>query len=89
MNPKLCGLHEPKQYTELMIAELIPAVNALSLHQKWLLANELWEEVEERQKELPTTDEVRSIVEQRFAEFERDPSTAMTLEEFKSRHLLP
>ncbi|HSI13242.1 MAG TPA: addiction module protein [Chthoniobacter sp.] len=72
-----------------MIADQIPAVKQLSLQDKWLLANELWAEIEERQQELPTSPEIMSMVEQRFAEFERDPSTAMSLEEFKRRFNLP
>lgn len=72
-----------------MIAELIPAVKQLSLQEKWLLANELWEEIEEHQNELSTDTEIMAVVEQRFAEFERDPSTALSLEEFKRRFHLP
>ena len=72
-----------------MIAERIPAVKLLSLQDKWLLANELWEEVEEHQQELPTSPGIMAVVEQRFAEFERDPGTAMSLEEFKRRFRLP
>jgi putative addiction module component (TIGR02574 family) len=72
-----------------MIVEQIPAVKELSLEQKWLLANELWEEIEEQQEALPTSPEIVALVEQRFAEFARDPSTAMTLEEFKRRYRLP
>ncbi len=72
-----------------MIVEQFPAVKGLSLEQKWLLANELWDEIEEQQQTLATSPEIISIVEQRFAEYERDPSTAMTLEEFKRRYRLP
>lgn len=72
-----------------MIAEQIPALGKLSLEDKWLLAAELWDEVEQRQGELPTTPDVQQIVEQRFAEFERDPSAAMSLDEFKRRFRLP
>lgn len=72
-----------------MIADQIPAVKQLSLQDKWLLANELWAEIEERQEELSTSPEIMALVEQRFAEFERDPSTATSLEEFKRRFKLP
>lgn len=72
-----------------MIADQIPAVSQLSLKDKWLLANELWEEVEEHQQDLPTSPEVMALVEKRFAEYERDPSTALSLEEFKRRFHLP
>lgn len=72
-----------------MIAEQFPAVKQLSIDDKWMLANELWSEVEEHQEELTTNPEIVSLVEKRFAEFERDPSTAMTLDEFKRRFGLP
>jgi putative addiction module component (TIGR02574 family) len=72
-----------------MIAEQIPGVKELSLQEKWLLANELWDEVEEHQQELPTSAEIMAVVEERFADYERDPSTAISLEEFKRRFQLP
>ena len=72
-----------------MIAEQIPEVGKLSLEDKWLLSTELWEEVEQKQSLLPTAPEIQQIVEQRFAEFERDPSSAMTLDDFKRRFRLP
>jgi hypothetical protein len=72
-----------------MIAETIPALGQLSLEEKWLLANELIAEVEDQQAALPSSPEIQAIVEKRFAEFECDPSTAMTLESFKLRFSLP
>ncbi|MEN9283559.1 MAG: hypothetical protein RLZZ179_1052 [Verrucomicrobiota bacterium] len=72
-----------------MIVETIPALGQLSLEEKWILANELMAEVEDRQEALPGNPEIQAIVERRFAEFERDPSTAMTLETFKLRFSLP
>ncbi len=72
-----------------MIVETLPAIAALSLEQKWSLAVELWDEVDERQAELPANPAILKIVEERFADFERDPSTAMTLEQFKRRFQLP
>jgi len=72
-----------------MIAETIPALGQLSLEEKWLLANELIAEVEDQQAALPSSPEIQAIVEKRFAEFERDPSTSMTLDSFKLRFRLP
>ncbi len=72
-----------------MIAERIPALKELSLEEKWLLANELIDEVENHQEELPPSDAIRAIVEQRFTEYEKDPSTALSLEAFKHRFSLP
>ena len=72
-----------------MISEQIPALRKLSLEDKWLLATELWNEVETSQHDLPSPPEIEAIVEKRFADFEQDPSTAMTLEQFKRRFRLP
>lgn len=72
-----------------MIAETLPDIARLSLEEKWDLAVELWDEVAERQNELPTHQAILDVVEQRFADYERDPSTALTLEEFKRKFRLP
>jgi putative addiction module component (TIGR02574 family) len=72
-----------------MIAETLPALTGMSIEDKWTLAVELWDEVSERQQELPTNQAILDVVEQRFADYERDPSTAMTLEEFKRKFRLP
>ena len=68
-----------------MISAQIPAIAGLSLQEKWQLAVELWDEVETRQAELPASPSILEIVEKRFADYERDPTTAMTLKEFKSK----
>ena len=72
-----------------MITERIPALQSLSLEEKWQLANELWDEIDQHQDSLPTPDEVAAVVRERFVEYEVDPSSAMSLEEFKRRHHLP
>lgn len=72
-----------------MIVEKIPAVSQLSVDEKWMLANELWDEVEEHQERLSTSPDIIALVQQRFDDYERDPSTAMTLEDFKRRFSLP
>jgi len=72
-----------------MIAEKFPAIAGLSIEEKWNLAVELWDEVTERQDELPTNLAILDVVEQRFADFERDPTTALTLQDFKRKFRLP
>jgi len=72
-----------------MIAEKIPAVSQLSVDEKWMLANELWDEIEEHQEQVSTSPDILALVQKRFEDYERDPSTAMTLEEFKRRFSLP
>ncbi len=72
-----------------MIVEKLPAVASLSIEEKWNLAVELWDEVSAHQDELPVNQEILAVVEQRFADYERDPSSALTLEEFKRKFRLP
>lgn len=72
-----------------MIAEKIPALKQLSIEEKWMLANELIDEVEDHQEAIPVAPEIVALVQRRFEEYERDPSTAMTLEAFKLRFSLP
>jgi len=70
-----------------MIVEQFPEIMALTAGDRRLLAYELLDTVE---GEEPATDPaIVELVERRFAEYERDPSTALTLEEFKRRHNLP
>jgi len=61
-----------------MIAERIPAVQQLTLEEKWLLANELSEQVNEHQQALPTRPEIMAVVEQRLAEYGRIPARRWT-----------
>ncbi|WP_395736625.1 addiction module protein [Prosthecobacter sp.] len=72
-----------------MIAEKLPAIAGLSIEEKFDLAVELWDEVSARQNELPTQKVILDEVERRFADYERDPSSALTLEEFKRKFSLP
>lgn len=72
-----------------MIAEKLPALSGMSIEDKWSLAVELSDEITERQQELPTNQAILDVVEQRFADYERDSSTAMTLGEFKREFRLP
>ncbi len=72
-----------------MIVEKLSAVACLSIEEKWNLAVELWDEVSAHQDELPVNQEILAVVEQRFADYERDPSSALTLEEFKRKFRLP
>ena len=72
-----------------MIAERIPAISHLSLDEKWMLANELWNEIEEHQEKLGTKADIIALVQRRFDEYERDPSTGMALDDFKRRFSLP
>ena len=68
-----------------MIADRIPQLAELTVEEKLLLANELWDEVERREKEIPFDDAVLKLLERRAADFQQDPSSAVTWEEFKRR----
>lgn len=72
-----------------MIAEKISAVARLTLEQEWLLASELWQEVERSLEDLPNSPSIDALLARRFEEYDADPSTAMTLAEFKRRFQLP
>ncbi len=72
-----------------MVSDKLPGLTGLSIEEKWNLAFELWDEVSERQEELATDPAILDVIEKRFADYERDPSTAMTLEEFKRKFRLP
>lgn len=68
-----------------MIAERIPEIAQLSIAEKLQLANELWDEVEHREAEVPFDQAVLELLERRSAEFAKDPASAVTWEEFKRR----
>ena len=66
-----------------MITGQLPSVSHLSIDEKRVLANQLWNEVEEHQDDLTTNQAIMELVEKRFEDYERDPSSAMTLDDFK------
>jgi putative addiction module component (TIGR02574 family) len=67
-----------------MIVERIPEISKLTQQDKRLLINELWDDIEELDAGEPNPAVVR-ILQERWNEFEENPSAAMTLEEFRSR----
>jgi len=68
-----------------MIADKVPGIQTLSPQEKLLLANELWDQVEADQSDQPAHAAIIELLDQRFADFQRDPSTAVRWEDFKSR----
>jgi len=67
-----------------MIAERIPGLKALSIAEKRLLMNELWEEV--RNSDLDTPDPaIVELLQERLEHFRANPDSAITLEEFRKR----
>ena len=70
-----------------MIAERIPALKTLSAEEKLALASELWDEVAEHPELLPVREDHVRILQERMAEFERNPQGAIPWEEVKKRLL--
>jgi len=64
-----------------MIAEQFPEIMALSVADRRLLAYEILDEPENREFD----DAMEKLLDARFAEYEKDPSKAITWEEFKRR----
>lgn len=48
-----------------MILDKLPTIAGLSIEDKWTLAVELWDEITERQQELPTNQALLDELEQR------------------------
>jgi len=68
-----------------MIAEQIPAIGKLSARDKYLLANELWEEIASDEASLPFDDAVVALLEERRQEYLKDPSKVIYWEELKAK----
>ncbi len=68
-----------------MLIERMPEVQRLSSEEKLRLAAELWGEIEGKQSEIGVDESVYALLEKRFAEFEDDPATAVTWQDFKRR----
>jgi len=67
-----------------MIAERFPELGKLSLDEKRRLMNELWDEVS--RGALETADPaIVELLEQRWRQYESNPETAITIEEFRRR----
>ena len=70
-----------------MIAERIPELKNLSLEEKLALAGELWDEVIASADSLPPRSDHVRILEERLAEYRRNPQDVSTWEEVKQRIL--
>jgi putative addiction module component (TIGR02574 family) len=63
----------------------LPQVRALSAREKLLLVDELWEDVAQEVAELGITTAEKEILDERWTAFMRDPSSALTLDQFKKK----
>jgi putative addiction module component (TIGR02574 family) len=62
-----------------------PDVQRLSTEEKLQLVDELWLSMGTDLDELEVTPEEKKILDERWAEFEKNPDSALTLEEAKSK----
>lgn len=69
----------------VVISESIPELKKLSPKEKLILATELWEDYCESDGEAVVDEAVFRVLEERFAGYEDDPSSAVTWDDFKKR----
>jgi len=62
----------------------LPQVQALSVREKLELVDEIWESVSSDTDSLEVTQEEKDILDRRWADFLDNPSSALTLADFKT-----
>lgn len=62
----------------------LPQVRALSAEQKLELVDELWQDVARDLEKLEISAVEKELLDERWAAFLKDPSSALTLEQFKT-----
>jgi putative addiction module component (TIGR02574 family) len=68
-----------------MILETLPAVERLSPQEKLTLAGELWDQVTAMPELFPADPDTVALLETRYADWQRDPSGAVSWEEFRKQ----
>lgn len=63
----------------------LPQVHSLPAHEKLELADELWQDAAHELESSEVSPAERQLLDERWAAFLRDPSSALTLEQFKQR----
>jgi putative addiction module component (TIGR02574 family) len=74
----------PGYNSSVELADL-PEVKALSAREKLELVDELWKDVARELETLDVTPEEKQLLDERWADFLRDPSSALTLEQLQER----
>lgn len=59
-----------------------PQVQALPVREKLFMVEELWQSIGESTEELEVSEAEKRELDSRWERFERDPSRALTLEQF-------
>lgn len=70
-----------------MIAERIPAIARLSIPDKWRLATELFDEVEQHEDAQPVDNAILTLIEARYARYQSGKESASPWSEVKARIL--
>ena len=68
-----------------MIVEKIPAIGELSARDKYILANELWEEIAANEASIPIEDAVIQLLEARHREYVADPTKVISWSALKAK----
>ncbi len=68
-----------------MIVERIPEIGNLTPREKYILATELWEEIEANEGAIPLDDAVVQLLEQRHQEYLADPAKVVAWSEVKKK----
>jgi len=63
----------------------LPQVQSLPAREKLELADELWQDAAHELESSEVTPAEKELLDERWAAFLRDPSSALTLEQFKER----
>ena len=61
------------------------AIRRLSVADRVRLAQDIWDSLQPSAEQLPVTEAQGRVIEQRLAEHDADPSTAITWDQLKSR----
>ncbi len=64
-----------------MLIEKLPEVQSLPAEEKWLLIDELWQDLARQTQGAPADANVVKLLETRFAEYLADPSQGRSLED--------
>lgn len=63
----------------------LPEVRALSAREKLELADELWQDAAQDLESLDVSPSEKKLLDERWAAYLRNPSSALTLEQFEAR----
>lgn len=79
----------PSHYSPRMIAERLPELAAMPVAEKWLVLNELKEELCDEHRDLSESAEgkaaIKELLDYRWRQFQADPSIATTWEAVREK----